>query len=131
MTLKRRVNRKAPLSKAAKQAIAKARKVEQEREFLANLKALGLPVPIPEYAFAKSLGRNFRWDYCWADRKLALEVDGGIWTRGAHGRGTGIKRDQEKGNYGAVLGWRLLRVQPADLPNPSTAEWVRDALLTP
>ena len=72
--------------------------------------------------------RLWRFDFAWPDHKLALEVDGGIWVRGAHGRGTGIQRDQEKLNAAAVLGWRVLRVQPKELATMATVHLVREAL---
>ena len=85
-----------------------------------------LPVPIAEYTFASP--RKFRFDFAWPEQKVALEIDGGIWSRGAHGRGWGIARDQEKGNLAATLGWRVLRVQPRDLYKISTVEMVKKCL---
>lgn len=49
------------------------------------------------------------YDFAWPERKILLEVDGGIWTNGAHTRGGGKIRDDDKGNYAAALGWRILR----------------------
>jgi len=74
------------------------------------IKAVGLPVPIAEYRFATP--RRWRWDFCWIEQKLALEIDGGVWTRGRHTRGKGFINDMEKQNAGVVLGWSLLRVTP-------------------
>lgn len=86
----------------------------------------GVPAPVPEYRFHPT--RRWRWDFAWPDQKLALEVDGGIWTRGKHGRGSGIVKDHEKRNAGAVLGWRLLVVQPRQLTSLSTLTLIREAL---
>jgi very-short-patch-repair endonuclease len=71
--------------------------------------ALGLPCPHPEYRFHEQ--RKFRFDWAWPDRKVALEEDGGVWTRGRHTRGAGFLRDMEKLNLAVELGWRVLRYQ--------------------
>lgn len=89
-------------------------------------KAQGLPMPEAEHKFHPV--RRWRMDWAWPDRKVALEVDGGVWIRGKHGRGSGIVKDHEKQNHAAALGWRILRVQPKDLLAPSTFEYVRSAL---
>lgn len=128
MTTKLRVSRSAPLSAEAKRAVAKAKAAQRERAFLANLKALGVLIPIPEYAFARVLGRKFRADYAYPAARLAIEVEGGVWSGGKHGRGSGILKDIEKGNTYAVLGWRLLRCTPDQLATPAFAATVRDAL---
>jgi hypothetical protein len=54
----------------------------------------GLPIPSTEFIFDESPAkRKFAFDYAWIPEKVALEVDGGIWVGGAHGRGSGIMRD--------------------------------------
>ena len=127
MTKRVRVNRKAEPSPTAKQLMQRVKAQMRERAFLANLTALGVPHPVAEHRFHPV--RKFRFDYAWTDVGLALEVDGGIWNGGgAHGRGTGIARDQEKQNLAAIDGWRILRIQPKHLPDLATAEMVRAAL---
>ena len=65
-----------------------------------------------QYPFAKEQGRRFRFDFAWPGLKLAVEVEGGLWSRGesAHKHPLGILRDIEKGNLAVLLGWRVLRV---------------------
>ena len=107
--------------------------------FKAALLHAGLPLPDSEFRFHET--RRWRWDFCWPSYDfsthipdpcivggLALEVQGGIWSRGAHGRGTGITRDHEKFSEGAALGWRLLLVEPKDLCSPATMDLIRRAL---
>jgi hypothetical protein len=74
--------------------------------------AHGLPEPMPEYAFHPV--RGWKFDYAHVDQKIATEVEGGIWRRGggAHSHPLNILRDMEKYNAAAVLGWRIIRVQP-------------------
>lgn len=68
-----------------------------------------------EYEFAKELGREFRWDIAlWPSHTLLLgiEVNGGIWKRGAHGSPTDILRNMEKLNLATALGWVSLAFTP-------------------
>ena len=97
-----------------------------EAVFYALLKRAKLPRPVPEYRFHDT--RKFRLDFAWPESRVGLEVDGGVWTGGAHGRGTGIVRDQEKTNLAAGLGWRILRVTPAKLCTEQTITYLKDAL---
>ena len=89
----------------------------------------GIPHPISEYHFAimslpgnhvysikarlKEAGlKDWRLDFSWPPRKLAVEVDGGAWTRGRHTRGRGFIEDQRKRNAAIMLGWRVLHYTP-------------------
>lgn len=95
--------------------------------FLAMLKEAKIAAPVAEHGFAKDEGRRFRFDYSWPDVKVAIEVEGGIWSRGSHGRGTGIVRDMEKGNLAAVKGWTVLRLTPQQLPTIGTIDLLQRA----
>lgn len=106
--------------------MAGVKKLTQAQTFLLMLKARKMPTPTPEYQFHPT--RKFRLDYAWVDAKVGLEVDGGIWTGGAHGRGTGITRDQEKTNLAAGLGWRILRCTPSKLASDETLDHINRAL---
>ena len=88
--------------------------------------AMRLPEPLAEFRFAPP--RRWRLDFAWPEYKLALEVEGGVWTRGRHVRGKGFVRDMEKYNTLCVMGWRLLRVAPADLHTQATADMIRKSL---
>lgn len=65
-----------------------------------------LPTPEREY---KLPGDTHPFDFARIDKRLLLEIDGGVWTRGAHTRGQGKIRDDDKTNYAAAKGWRVLR----------------------
>ena len=81
-----------------------------------------------EYQFAPP--RRFRFDYAvfltthWRKRqfKLAVEIDGGIWTGGRHTRGLGFQRDMEKLNLAAIEGWSVLRFTPQQCKNGTAKE---------
>ena len=98
----------------------------RERAFLALLAQAGIPVPIPEFRFHPT--RKWRADYVWADAKLALEVEGGVWTRGRHTRGAGFLADIQKYNALACAGWRLLRVTPDQLATGATVLMIAECL---
>lgn len=53
--------------------------------------------------------RKWRFDMAIPDLLVAIELEGGVWTRGRHTRGAGFLKDVEKYNAGTVLGWRILR----------------------
>lgn len=77
----------------------------------------GLPKPVAELAFAKGLGRRWRFDWAWVDQGVAVEVEGGAFIAGRHTRGAGFLKDMEKYNTAAILGWRILRVTPKQIEN--------------
>lgn len=87
----------------------------------------GLPSPVAEHRF--DMLRRWRFDLAWPDQKVALEVDGGVWTGGRHTRGRGFINDIEKLNRATVLGWRVLRVVPSELRTKATADMLREVLL--
>jgi len=88
--------------------------------FHAVLRAASLPIPEAEYRFAPP--RRWRFDYAWPASKVALEVQGGVWTGGRHSRGAAMLKEWEKLNTAAGLGWRMLYCQPADLLKTETIE---------
>ena len=94
--------------------------------FSAWCRGEGLPVPAPEYRFHGT--RKWRFDYAWPKCKVALEVEGGVWMRGRHTRGSGFVKDMEKYNQAALLGWTVLRVQPDELCSKETADMLTLAL---
>lgn len=83
------------------------------RLFFELCKAHGLPKPHAEYQFTSE--RKWRLDWAWPGLLIALEVEGGVWTNGAHVRGKHFLSDMEKYNAAAILGWTILRCVPADI----------------
>lgn len=86
---------------------------------LAFLKASGLPEPEVEWRFAAP--RRWRFDYAWPVSRVAIEVEGGAWTKGRHTRGQGFIGDMSKYNEAVLLGWRVLRFTPDQL---AAGSWV-------
>jgi hypothetical protein len=98
--------------------------------FIETCKQCGLPEPIPEFLFAKDIKRRWRIDYYFelGEKKIALEVEGGIWTGGRHSRGKGMKADMEKYNEMAIRGITLIRTTPSDLLSHTTINNLKRAL---
>ena len=71
---------------------------------------------VTEYVFDVSeqgrKKRRWRFDVASPVHKVAIEIEGGLWTRGRHARGKGAIEDMCKYNRAVVLGWRLLRYTP-------------------
>lgn len=86
-----------------------------------------LDAPYAEYLF--HISRSWRFDFAWPRQKIALEVEGGVWTKGRHTRPKGFLADCEKYNAAAVLGWRVLRVTPQTLLTTDTVNMVKEAML--
>lgn len=72
--------------------------------------------------------RKWRFDYALPAHKIALEVEGGVWTQGRHTRGQGFLGDVEKYNAAALLGWRVFRTTPSALYSRATIEMLREAV---
>ena len=73
-------------------------------------------------------GRRWRFDFAWPGEKLAVEVEGGIFTRGRHTRGTGMLADMEKYNRAALLGWRVLRFFTDQVRDGTAIATIKEAL---
>lgn len=88
----------------------------------------GLPEPVREHKFHSR--RKWRLDIAWPAHRIALEVEGGVYTGGAHGSVSGILRDIEKYNAATVLDWHILRVLPSSLPGTQLDGTLLDQLTT-
>ncbi len=86
----------------------------------------GLPVPVSEYKFHPT--RKWRFDYAWPELKIALEVEGGVWSGGRHTSGKGFTADMEKYNAAVASGWAVLRVVPTKLMVLSTVVMLRQVV---
>jgi len=53
--------------------------------------------------------RQWRFDFSFPAKKVAVEVEGGIWSGGRHTRPQGFLGDMEKYNRAIELGWAVLR----------------------
>lgn len=77
-----------------------------------HIRAEQLPEPVREYKFLHD--RKYRFDLAWIEKKIGVEVDGGIWPDkygqlGRHLTGKGVETDCEKFSLAALNGWRVFR----------------------
>lgn len=54
--------------------------------------------------------RKWRFDFAWVEKKIAVEIQGGIWIgkSGSHTSKKGINNDCEKRNEAVIDGWKVL-----------------------
>jgi very-short-patch-repair endonuclease len=74
---------------------------------LTHIRQVGLPEPQTEIVFHPT--RKWRFDLGYPDQMIAIEVEGGVYTRGRHTRGKGYEEDAVKYNEAQRLGWRVFR----------------------
>lgn len=82
--------------------------------------------PAKEYIFHPV--RKWRFDYAFPEVKIALEVEGGVYTGGRHIRPKGFLGDVDKYNAAAVMGWRVLRVVPDRLRTFDTIKMIKECM---
>lgn len=56
--------------------------------------------------------RKWRFDYAYPELKIAIEIDGGLFTGGRHSGGVGQYKDMEKCNMATIMGWSVLHYIP-------------------
>lgn len=96
-----------------------------EELFAAQCRAVGL-IPAREYRFAPP--RRYRFDFCFPELKLAVEVEGGVWSGGRHTRASGFIEDCNKYNLAAVMGYRVLRFPTHEVKSGAALKTLEEAL---
>jgi very-short-patch-repair endonuclease len=101
-----------------------------ERLLWQRIEWAGLPLPVLQYHWAKSEGRQFRSDGAYVAERILLEVQGGIWAQdpGRHNRGSGYERDCDRDNLAALLGWKLLRFTERMIKDGTAVQTILRAL---
>jgi hypothetical protein len=85
-----------------------------------------IPTPVEEYKFHPD--RKWRIDLCWPDQKLAVEIEGGTYTRsgGGHRSITGYHKDMEKYNAISMRGLSLLRFTVKEMESCESYDFLRE-----
>lgn len=91
-----------------------------------HIRGQKLPKPEQEHRFHAT--RKWRFDFAWPEKKVAIEVEGGIWSGGRHTRGKGFEGDCCKYNTAALEGWTVLRVTGSHIKSGQALEWIKEAL---
>ena len=97
-----------------------------ENLFAFQLDAAGLTGYVREYQAIP--GRKFRFDFAFLRERLLIEINGGTYNGGAHGRGVGINRDYEKGNLAVVNNWRVLSFDTKQVKSGAALEVVEQLI---
>lgn len=97
-----------------------------ENDFLTLCRLMKLPEPVREHRFM--LSRRYRFDAAWPDKKIAVELEGGIWTRGAHVRGKHFESDARKYNFATLAGWKVFRFTAGMIRSGEAVRTVMEAM---
>lgn len=106
---------------------------EADRLFLFQCQQLKLPPVFAQWRFQNSecpdnARRKWRTDFVFKDFKLMVEIDGGIWIKGAHGNPADIIRNMRKGNDAILLGYHVLHFTPAEVKTGQALKFTQQAL---
>jgi hypothetical protein len=116
-------------------AAAAASGGDSSAAFLASLPPSLRAGAVVEFKFHPD--RRWRFDVAWPDRRVAFEIEGGIWLQTKSGRSAGhahpdrFIRDIDKYNTAAALGWRVFRVTPDMIRSAGGLYWALRALGDP
>lgn len=99
---------------------------EGEELMALHIRVEKLPAPEREWRFHPK--RFWRFDFAWVSRKLAVEVEGGVWRGGRHTSGAGFTKDTEKYNAAALLGWKVLRFTTQQVRDGTAIATLKEAL---
>ena len=100
-----------------------------EASLLLHIRANELPEPEREYRFHTK--RRWRFDLAYPVKRLAIEIEGGIYMQTSTGRSKGhanpkrFEQDCEKYNEAICAGWRVLRVTADQIHDGSAIDWLR------
>ena len=98
-----------------------------ERAFLFHIRVAKLPVPVAELKFMPP--RKWAFDFAWIAEKIAVECEGGTWSKkGRHTSGQGFEDDCVKYNQATLLGWRVFRFTGAHIQSGYAMEVMARAL---
>lgn len=97
-----------------------------EESLLSQIREAGLPEPVREHIFAPP--RRWRFDFCWPTRMIAVEVEGGVWIKGRHTRGSGFVGDIAKYNRAVKDKWAVYRVYNTMIQDGSAIQLIEEAL---
>lgn len=87
-----------------------------ERKFLLYWRGLNGPLLESEHRFDPV--RRWRFDFAHVPTKVAIELEGGVWVKGAHNRGSHFQSDCEKYAEATFAGWSVIRIGTDQVTTP-------------
>jgi len=107
---------------------AKLDRIRWHAQLVRDLKAYKLLDFVEEYKFHDK--RKFRFDIAFVDRKLGIEIDGGIWLeKGGHQTGVGYQNDRDKDELALLDGWRVYRATPSMVKSGRAVQTIEKLLI--
>ena len=90
-------------------AISKIPPPDRENQLRTHLRAARIPMWQEQYRAIP--GRKFAYDFAWLDKKVAVEVEGGTWSKekSGHTSGKGYRANCQKYNLAQLNGWDVYR----------------------
>ena len=98
-----------------------------ENRFLALWSLAGCPALEREHRFDEV--RRWRFDFAHPATMVAIEIEGGLHSRGRHLRPDGYRNDAEKYNHAALGGWQVYRLT-SDMITMEWCEKIADVIVT-
>ena len=111
-----------------------------EKLLLSQIALLKINEPALEYKFVRDIVGNapgirtrikeldlgdWRFDFAWPDRKIAVEIEGATWTGGRHTRGSGFEEDCRKYNAATSLGWQVYRFTGSQVKSGQAVKFIK------
>lgn len=117
-------------TKAGKEA-AKIKKEAEQAAFILACEFHGLPEPIAEYQFHATRKWRLDWMFrhpCSGRRGVALEKNGGIWTKGRHVQPKALENEYLKLTEAQIAGFTVIVVSTQQFNDVGVFELIRRAL---
>ena len=126
----------AEIEDAAEKPKKRSKKKEAVDVFVQQCERLQLPNFQREFYFAKSIGRRWRFDVCFVDHKIAVEIEGLVVRRlagelvvqGRHASISGFKEDCIKYATAAALGWCVIRFEQSQVADKTAIDLAQRVL---
>lgn len=96
---------------------------EGEETLALHLRGIGAPPPRRQHCFAEAIGREWRFDFSWPERRLAVEIEGE-----QHRIQSRFRSDLEKYNAAQLMGWTVLRFRPSEVKSGHALAVIEAAL---
>ena len=78
-----------------------------KREYRFSRDAIGNPSKGIRVALDRAGLKDWRFDFAYPQYMIAVEVEGGVFSKGRHTRGVGYSNDREKYNHAQLLCWKV------------------------
>ena len=112
-----------PKRRAKRHASVKKQRVVSEGEQTLSLQLKALRIEF-EQEFEFHPTRKWRADFHLKDKKILVEVEGGIWSNGRHTRGKGYLGDLEKYNAATMMGYQVIRFSTEQVKSGKAIEQI-------